>query len=52
MSRGEAWLWYAIAFASYVSLSIWHKWLLNWIVGPAWLVAVVWFGPVVFRRDR
>ncbi len=43
-------LWYGIAFVSYVVLAIWHKWLLNWFVGPLWLVATVWVGPLVVRR--
>lgn len=45
LSTAESWWWYGIAFVSYVTLAIWHKWLLNWFVGPAWLVAIVWAGP-------
>jgi hypothetical protein len=29
-----------------VGLSVHHKFLLNWVAGPLWLVAVVWLGPV------
>jgi hypothetical protein len=56
LSRGENWWWYAVAGISYVSLGVWHKWLLNWFVGPVWLVCVLWFGPLlvdlVRPRDR
>jgi hypothetical protein len=38
-------VWYLVAGVSYVGLGIFHKWLLNWFVGPAWLVAVVVIGP-------
>jgi hypothetical protein len=46
----EQWLWTLLAAASYVGLSIWHKWLLNWIVGPMWLVAWVVLAPIVARQ--
>ena len=32
--------------------SIWHKFLLNWFVGPFWLVAVVIVGPAIWDRLR
>jgi hypothetical protein len=38
-------VWYLVAAVSYVSLGIYHKWLLNWFIGPVWLVAVVVIGP-------
>ncbi len=45
---------YLFAGATYVGLGMFHKFLLNWIIGPVWLVAVVWFVPslvdVVRRR--
>jgi len=44
--------WYAVAAISYVGLGVFHKWLLNWIVGPLWLVAVVAIGPAVIDRIR
>ncbi|MGA9278104.1 hypothetical protein [Ilumatobacter sp.] len=47
---GEEWFWYVAAAITYISLGIWHKWLLNWIVGPAWLVAFVVIGPWVTDR--
>lgn len=52
----EEWFWYLAAAVSYIVLGIFHKFLLNWIVGPLWLVAVVVVGPAVWdrlrRRDR
>jgi hypothetical protein len=38
-------IWYVIAAVSYCAASIVEKGLLNWFVGPLWLVAVVWLGP-------
>ncbi len=46
----EEWFWYLAAAVSYSLLGIWHKWLLNWFVGPAWLVAVVVIGPWLTDR--
>ena len=48
----EEWFWYLAAAVSYITLSIWHKFLLNWFVGPLWLVAVVVIGPAVWDRLR
>lgn len=48
----EEWFWYLAAAVSYIVLGIWHKFLLNWFVGPAWLVAVVVIGPAVWDRLR
>ena len=31
---------------------MYHKWLLNWIVGPLWLVATVTIGPAIIDRIR
>jgi hypothetical protein len=31
---------------------VYHKWVLNWIVGPAWLVGVVVAGPWLVDRVR
>lgn len=47
---GEEWFWYIAAAITYISLGIWHKWLLNWFVGPAWLVAFVVVGPWLTDR--
>ena len=43
-------MWYLIAAVSYILLGIWHKWLLNWFVGPVWLVAIVVIGPWLTDR--
>lgn len=48
----EEWFWYLAAGISYALLGIWHKFLLNWFVGPVWLVAVVVVGPAVWDRVR
>ena len=45
LSAVEEWVWYLLAGASYIMLSLWHKWLLNWFIGPAWIVATVVIGP-------
>jgi hypothetical protein len=47
LTATEQWIWTLLAAATYTVLSIWHKWLLNWIVGPVWLVGWVVIGPVV-----
>jgi hypothetical protein len=52
LGRGEEVFWYVLAAASYVGLGIYHKWLLNWIIGPLWLVATVTIGPAIFDRLR
>jgi energy-converting hydrogenase Eha subunit G len=46
----EEWIWYLVAAVSYIVLGIWHKWLLNWFVGPAWLVTIVVAGPWLTDR--
>ena len=43
---------YASAAVTYVSLSIYNKWLLDWIVGPFWLVAWVWGLPALYKLIR
>lgn len=44
---------YLLAGISYVLLAASHKWLLNWIIGPLWLVAWVWAADrIVARRGR
>ncbi len=52
LSRAEDVFWYGLAAVTYVTLSIWHKWLLNWIIGPAWLVAFVTLGPALVDALR
>ncbi|MFT4658797.1 MAG: hypothetical protein ACI8V4_002992 [Ilumatobacter sp.] len=46
----EEWFWYLAAAISYIVLGIWHKWLLNWFVGPAWLVVFIVVGPWLTDR--
>ncbi len=48
----EQWVWYLLAGATYIGLGVWHKWLLNWFVGPVWLVAFVVIGPWLWDRAR
>jgi hypothetical protein len=48
----ETAFWYGLAGVSYVVVSIFHKFLLNWFIGPLWLVAVVWLGPLLVDRAR
>jgi len=43
---------YASAAVTYIALSIYNKWLLDWIVGPFWLVAWVWGLPALFKLVR
>jgi hypothetical protein len=40
---------YVTAGVTYIGFSIYNKWLLDWIVGPAWLVAWVWGLPALFN---
>jgi hypothetical protein len=49
ISKTVDFLLYLGAAVSYISLSIYFKWLLDWIVGPAWLVAWVWGLPALWR---
>jgi hypothetical protein len=42
--------WYVVATVTYVAASLVEKSLLNWLVGPVWLVAVVTIGPVAADR--
>jgi len=43
---------YFAAGVSYVALGMFHKWLLNWVIGPLWLLAWVWLVPYVVDRLR
>lgn len=46
----EEWFWYLAAAISYILFGIWHKWLLNWFVGPVWLIAFIVIGPWLTDR--
>ena len=43
----EEWFWYLFAAVTYIIAGIWQKFLLNWLIGPLWLVTVVCVGPVI-----
>jgi len=43
---------YLLAGASYVGLGIFNKWLLNWVIGPIWLVVWIWLVPGLVDRAR
>lgn len=45
-------MWYLLAAVSYIGLGIFHKWLLNWFVGPVWLVAFIVVGPWLWDHAR
>ena len=50
LGGAEEWTWYLIAAMTYITLGIWHKWILNWFVGPLWLVTIVVVGPWLTDR--
>jgi hypothetical protein len=43
---------YVLAGVSYVVLGVFHKFLLNWVIGPIWLVTWIWAVPVLVERIR
>jgi hypothetical protein len=43
---------YVLAGVTYVGVGMFHKFLLNWIIGPLWLVAVVWLVPMAVEGVR
>jgi hypothetical protein len=43
---------YVSAAVTYVSLAIYNKWLLNWVLGPLWLIAWVWGLPALWNLVR
>lgn len=45
-------LLYVLAGASYVGFGIFHKFLLNWVIGPVWLVAWIWAVPALLDQVR
>jgi len=52
LAGGEEWFWYVFAAVTYIVASIWHKWLLNWLIGPIWLIGFVVIGPWLVDRTR
>jgi hypothetical protein len=45
-------LLYTLAAVTYVVCGIWAKWLLNWVVGPLWLLAFAWGLPRIRELAR
>ena len=43
---------YLSAGITYIGLGMFHKFLLNWIIGPLWLVLWVWLVPVLIEGVR
>jgi hypothetical protein len=43
---------YLLAGITYVGFGMFHKFLLNWIIGQLWLVAWVWLVPAAIERVR
>jgi len=41
---------YSAAAVSYVVLGLYNRWLLDWIIGPLWLVAWLQVVPALGRR--
>ena len=52
LTGAEEWFWYLLAAISYILTGMWHKWLLNWILGPLWLVTIICIGPPILDRIR
>lgn len=52
LSRRESVFWYGLATVTYVGAAVVEKGLLNWFVGPLWLVSFIWFGPQLADRVR
>ena len=52
LTGAAEWCWYAFAGITYIVAGIWQKWILNWIVGPVWLVTVVCIGPPLISWVR
>jgi hypothetical protein len=48
--RHEYGVLYGLAGVSYVLVGMKVTFLLNWIVGPLWPIAVIWAGPPLVRR--
>jgi hypothetical protein len=43
--------WFIASFLAYVACGlVLHTLVLNWIVGPIWLVVTLWAVPVAWRR--
>lgn len=52
LSARETVFWYTFAAVSYIVIGMYHKWLLTWFLGPAWLVVTVVAGPALVDMVR
>ncbi len=52
LSGRETAVWYSLAAVTYIAAGMFHKWLLTWFLGPAWLVGFVVVGPAIVDRVR
>jgi hypothetical protein len=52
LSPGVELAWYVLAGVTYIAAGSVHKVLLTWLVGPAWVVVWLWFGPAVLDLHR
>jgi hypothetical protein len=43
---------YLLAGITYVGFGMFHKFVLNWIIGPAWLIVWVWLAPAAIEALR
>jgi hypothetical protein len=48
--RHETLLITLVASVLYIAVGMFARFLLNWIVGPIWPIACVWFVPPLVRR--
>ncbi len=49
-ARNQGWVLYPLACLSYAALGLAWKPALNWIVGPLWVLLVVWVVPATVVR--
>jgi hypothetical protein len=48
--RNQGYFVYPFAVISYAAIGVWFHPILNWIVGPCWMVAVVWLASAADDR--
>ena len=41
---------YVVAGITYVIVGMFNKWMLNWVLGPIWLIVWVWIVPGIADR--
>ena len=49
-ARNQGWVLYPLAVVTYVAFGIAFKPALNWIVGPLWVLLIVWLLPAGIVR--